>query len=43
MCHILPFAEGSLINHSPVAKDEVTRIPKTTITYLLASVRAYTL
>ena len=43
MSHILPFAEGTLINHNPVAKDEVTRIPKTTIMYLLASVRAYTL
>ena len=43
ICHALPFAEGAITIHTPVAKDEVTRIPKTTITYLLASVRAYTL
>ena len=38
-----PFAEGTLINHNPVAEDEATRIPETTRTYMLASVRAYTL
>jgi hypothetical protein len=41
--HGLPVAEGTLTSHTPVAKDEVTRIPKTVRTYLLASVKAYTL
>ena len=40
---MLPFAEGTLMNHNPVAVDEVTRIPKAARTYLFASVRAYTL
>lgn len=40
---MLPFAEGALLNHNPVTKDDVTRIPKVIITYLLASVRAYIL
>lgn len=40
---MLPFAEGALTNHSPVAKDEVNMIPETTRTGLLASVTAYTL
>ena len=40
---MLPFAEGALLNHNPVTKDDVTRIPKVMITYLLASVRAYIL
>ena len=31
------------MNHNPVAEDEAKRIPETTKTYLLASVRAYTL
>ena len=41
--HVLPPAEGTLTSHNPVAEDEVTRIPKRTRTYLLASVRTYTL
>lgn len=41
--HGLPSAGGALTNHNPVAKDEVTRIPETTRTYLFALVRAYTL
>lgn len=40
---MLPFAEGALLNHNPVTKDDVTRNPKVIITYLLASVRAYIL
>jgi len=40
---VLPPAEGTLTSHNPVAEDEVTRIPKRTSTYLLASVRTYTL
>lgn len=43
ICHALPFAEGAITIHTPVAKDEVTRIPKTTRMYLLAFVRAYIL
>ena len=39
----LPFAEGILTNHNPVAKEDATRIPETTITYLFAFVTAYTL
>ena len=40
---VLPFAEGTLTNHNPVAKDEVARTPEAIRTYLLASVTAYTL
>ena len=39
----LPVADGTLTSHTPVAVDEVTRIPKTTRTYLFAPVKAYTL
>ena len=39
----VPVLEGMLMSHNPVAVDEVTRIPKTKRTRLLASVGAYTL
>ena len=41
--HVLPPARGELTSHNPVAEDEVTRIPKRTRTYSLASVRTHTL
>ena len=31
------------MNHNPVAKDEVARIPETMRTHLFASAKAYTL
>lgn len=40
---VLPVAEGMLTSHTPVAADEVTRVPKMRRTYLLASARAYIL
>ena len=40
---VLPFAEGTLTNHNPVAKDEMIMVPETTRMYLFFSVRAYTL
>ena len=42
-CYVLPVAEGTLTSHKPVVTEEATRIPKMAKTYLLASVRAYTL
>lgn len=35
----LPFPEGKLTNHKPVAKDEVIKTPKTTKRYLPALVK----
>lgn len=42
MC-VVPVADGALTSHKPVAKDEVTRVPKTTRTHFLACVEAYIL